>query len=55
MTRDELVKLREGVFELFSELEKLGDYDTNAPHVRVMTKAMLQVIDHLLSRMRGPA
>jgi len=55
MTRDELVKLHEEIFALVTELDKLGDYDANAPRIRRIAKAVLKLTDHTLGRMRRPA
>lgn len=52
MTRDDLLKLRNGLQEQVDAMRKLGDYDANAARVRMLLEASLVITQHLLDKAR---
>lgn len=53
MTRAELVELRNRLQGAVTERKRLGDYNADAPYIRLALESQLQMVDHILSRMKG--
>lgn len=54
MTREELVELRTAYLTRLKQMRQVGDYGAGAADARETAEALLQIIDHLLERMRKP-
>jgi hypothetical protein len=55
MNRDELVELRKAfIAETMEPMRRAGDFGGGASWNRATSEAVLQLIDHLLERMRKP-
>jgi hypothetical protein len=52
MTKQEMLELRTATFLRVEQLRKVGDHSAEAPDVRKNAECLLQLIDHLLERMR---
>lgn len=52
MTRPELVKLRQDLQRAVDERKRLGDYNADAPYIRLALESQLAMVDHTLSRMK---
>ena len=52
MTKQEMLSLRTDTFQRVQQLRKIGDHSAEAPDVRKNAECLLQLIDHLLERMR---
>lgn len=54
MTRDELIALRNELQALADQLNKIGDYNAGAEHIRAAISSCLKLTQHLVDRMRRP-
>jgi hypothetical protein len=54
MNRDELVELRKAYIARIERMRHVGDYGAGAADIRETSEVVLQVLDHLLERMRKP-
>lgn len=52
MTREELLELRERLFDRTADLKRLGDFSPDAPNVRLALESNLALTQHLLDRMK---
>ena len=52
MTRDDLLALRKELIETVTQCRSLGDYDANAPFIRLSLEASLALVEHALEQMR---
>jgi len=53
MTRAEIVELRKRLQSAVEERRRLGDYNADAPYIRLSLESQLAMVDHTLSRMKG--
>lgn len=54
MTRDDLVELRKVYIARVERMRHVGDYGAGAADIRETSEVVLQLIDHLLERMKRP-
>jgi hypothetical protein len=52
MTKQEIMELRKATYQRVAQLRLIGDHSAEAPDVRKNAECLLQLIDHLLERMR---
>jgi hypothetical protein len=52
MTKEEMIVLRKKTFQRVERLRHVGDYAAGAEDIRENAEFLLQLIDHLLERMR---
>lgn len=50
MTREELVDLRRHLLKAVDDRRALGDFDTNAPAIRMALEANLRLTEHLIEQ-----
>jgi hypothetical protein len=53
MKREEMVELRNETFKDVERMRQIGDYGAGAADIRNTAERQLELIDHLLERMRA--
>lgn len=53
MNREEMIELRKEAFKDVERMRKVGDYAAGAADIRNTAERQLELIDHLLERMRA--
>ncbi len=52
MTKEELIERRKTMVTRVERLRAIGDHSAEAPDIRMNAETILQMLDHLLERMR---
>lgn len=53
MKREEMVELRKEAFKDVERMRKTGDYGAGAADIRNTAERLLELVDHLLERMKA--
>ena len=54
MNKKQLAEFREDVVRALAERQALGDFDTNAKHMRLLLQSILNLVNHAIEKYPKP-